>query len=344
MIRSLILCLLLSITLCAKQKYDVLSLSSAIVDHCFLVSDEELLSITKDKGGWAPIDYPVLQAVLEKNYTRKKMATGGSGVNVMKGLAHFGHTCAVIGKIGSDDIGSYFSNVMQQMGIFSFLEQGPLPTGQALCFITPDGERTFRTYLGASHSLGDININNNLLRDIKVFHIEGYQLVDRGLFSKALRIANEHGVTVSVDLANAQIVKDNKDYILSILPSIDILFCNEVEAKELTGLPAELAVSALAKSCKIAIVTMSEKGCWTQSGSERFHTIACPADAVDTTAAGDLFAAGFLHGYLSKYPLRKCSYFGSLTASNVVKVIGTDIPEHLWTMILQEDQASKLIK
>ena len=183
MMRLLFLFSVAFATLFSKQNYDVLTLSSAIVDHCFLVSDEELASFTKDKGGWAPIEYETLQQVLAKNYTCKKMATGGSGVNVMKGLAKFGHSCAVIGKIGSDPIGDYFNTVMEQMGICSFLEKGPLPTGQALCFITSDGERTFRTYLGASHSLGDININKNLLRGIKVFHIEGYQLVDRELFS-----------------------------------------------------------------------------------------------------------------------------------------------------------------
>ena len=151
-------------------------------------------------------------------------------------------------------------------------------------------------------------------------------------------------MSISIDLANAQIVADNKEYILSILPKIDMLFCNEVEAKELTGLSPSLAVNVLAQSCKTAVVTMSEKGCWTQSGSKRFYTPALPADAVDTTAAGDLFAAGFIHGYLSKYPLEKCAYFGALTASNVVKVIGTDIPDHLWSIILQEDKSIQLQK
>lgn len=318
----------------SRKTPEVLSLSAAIVDHFFLISEEQLRTITIEKGTWAPIDHATLTEILERNPNISRMVTGGSGVNVIKGLAHFNHRCAVVGKIGSDDKGEFFLRNMRRAGVESFLQQGKLPTGQAICFITPDAERTFRSYLGASHSLTDMELKNEHFEGVSLFHVEGYQLVDPDLVTRSLKKAKEMGVTISLDLANVEIVRRHKEFIFQILPEyVDIVFCNETEAKELTGLPPKEACSNLASLCEVAVVTMSERGCWTQSGKSLFYSPAFAVNALDSTGAGDLFASGFLHGYLTNEPLQKCAWLGCLTASYVVKMLGAEIPDQIWDEI-----------
>jgi len=318
----------------SRKTPEVLGLSAAIVDHFFLISEEQLRTITIEKGTWAPIDHATLTEILARNPNISRMVTGGSGVNVIKGLAHFNHRCAVVGKIGSDDKGEFFLRNIRRAGVESFLQQGKLPTGQAICFITPDAERTFRSYLGASHSLTDIELKNEYFEGVSLFHVEGYQLVDPDLVTRSLKKAKEMGVTISLDLANVEIVRRHKEFIFQILPEyVDIVFCNETEAKELTGLPPKEACSNLASLCEVAVVTMSERGCWTQSGKSLFYSPAFAVNALDSTGAGDLFASGFLHGYLTNEPLQKCAWLGCLTASYVVKMLGAEIPDQIWDEI-----------
>jgi len=320
----------------APKEYSVLSLSAAIIDHFFLISDEQLREVTNEKGSWAPIDYPTLCSILDHNQGASKMLPGGSGANVMKGLAQLGERCAIVGKVGSDDKGEYYIKSMNAIGVGTYVERGSLPTGQAICLITPDGERTFRTYLGASHSLTDLTFDPGIFQQAELFHIEGYQLVDQDLVIRALKMAKGFNVKVSMDLANVEVVRRHKAFILNILDKyIDILFCNESEAKELTGLTANEACTYLSKFCEIAVVTMSERGSWAQRGAEKCYMKAFSVNTIDTTGAGDLYASGFLHGYLRGVPLKKCNWLGSLVASYVVRRVGAEIPTPIWVEIHQ---------
>jgi len=320
----------------APKEYKILSLSAAIIDHFFRVDEEELLKVTSEKGGWAPIDFPTLTAMLNQTKGASRTVPGGSGANVMKGLAQLGEKCAIVGKVGSDDKGEYYIKRMNELGVGTYLERGTLPTGQAICLVTPDGERTFRTYLGASHSLSDLTLDPQIFHGTELFHIEGYQLVDQDLVIRALKMAKKAQVLVTMDMANVAIVRRHKSFILKILDKyIDIIFCNEYEAKVLTGLPASEACSELSKSCTVAVVTMGERGAWAQSGDEKCHTPAFKATAIDTTGAGDLFESGFLHGYINGASLKKCNFMGALVASYVVKRLGAEIPDPLWEEIRQ---------
>ncbi len=321
----------------ALKEYKVLSLSSAIIDHYFFITDEQLKSMTNEKGGWAPIDYATLTFILDKNQGISKMVPGGSGANVIKGMARLGEKCAIIGKIGADEKGEYYSKKLREGDIVPLFEKGTLPTGQAICLITPDGERTFRTYLGASHSLTDLTFDKELFNDkMKLFHIEGYQLIDRDLVIRTLKIAKEGGVAVSMDLANIEIVRRNKEFIHNILDRyVDILFCNESEAKVLTGTNASESCDKLAAFCDIAIVTMGERGSWVRRGNEKVYMEALSVNTIDSTGAGDLYASGFLHGYLRGYPLKKSAWLGALLSSHVVKRVGTEIPDTVWEEIRQ---------
>ncbi|QVL56935.1 MAG: adenosine kinase [Simkaniaceae bacterium] len=319
------------------EQYEVLSLSAAIIDHYYFITDEELKSMTNEKGSWAPIDRETLSSILDKNESVSKMVTGGSGANVIKGLAQLGERCALIGKVGNDEKGEYYSRKLRDWGISPIFEKGSLPTGQAICLITPDGERTFRTYLGASHSLTDLKFDKELLHDkVRLFHIEGYQLVDRDLVIRTLKIAKESGVLISLDLANVEIVRRNKEFIQDILKKyIDIVFCNAREGKALTGLGASEACDKLADLCDVAVVTMSERGSWVRKGDMKIYMEALEVNAIDSTGAGDLYASGFLHGYLNGYSLKRCAWLGSLVSSHVVKRIGAEIPNTVWEEIRQ---------
>lgn len=330
--------------LVSAKEYGVLGLSAAIIDHYFFITDEQLQSMTSEKGGWAPIDYPTLSSILEKNKGTAKMLPGGSGANVIKGMSRLGQKCAVIGKVGSDDKGDYYAQKMKDLGIVPLLEKGDLPTGQAICLITPDGERTFRTYLGASHSLSDLSFDHKIFEKARLFHIEGYQLVDPDLVIRMLKHAKEAGVIISMDLANVEIVRRNKEFIHNILDKyVNILFCNEREAKELTDLLASEACDKLATFCDVAVVTMSERGSWARSGDEKVYMEALSVNTIDTTGAGDLYTSGFLHGYLQGESLRKCAWMGALISAQIVRRIGAEIPQAIWeeirSTILEEGKA-----
>jgi len=321
-------------TLPPTKEYNVLSLSSAIIDHYFFISDDQLKFMANEKGTWTPIDHETLSRILQKNTGAAKTIPGGSGANVLKGFCHLGGKCAVIGKVGSDDKGEFYVKRLKEQGITPLMQQGALPTGQAVCLITPDGERTFRSYLGASHSLSDLKFDPEVFKKADLYHIEGYQLVDPDLVIKTLKIAKKAGTLISMDLANIEIVRRNKEFIHNILEKyVDIIFCNEKESEALTGLSASEACDKLSAFCKVAVVTMSERGSWVRSGNEKVFMEAFAANAIDSTGAGDLYAGGFLYGYLNEMPLNECAWLGSLLASYVVRRIGAEIPEPIWEEI-----------
>lgn len=337
------LCLTLSFQLNAKdfrssghaRDYEVLTLSAAIIDHYFSISESDLKMMSNEKGGWAPIDYTTLRAIMDQGIEVSKMVTGGSGANVIKGLAQLGIPCAIVGKIGNDEKGKYYIKKLKNLGITPLFEKGSLPTGQAICLITPDGERTFRTYLGASHSLSNLDLEDEIWpKNLKLFHIEGYQLVDRDLVIRALKLAKAKNVKISLDLANVEIVRRNKEFIQDILEKyVDIVFCNEREARILTNASANESCDQLAKLCEVAVVTMGERGSWARCGEKKEFMEALSVSVIDTTGAGNLYAAGFLYGYLNGAPLKKCAWLGALTSSYVVKRIGAEIPDSVWEEI-----------
>ncbi|MBF5059537.1 adenosine kinase [Candidatus Neptunochlamydia vexilliferae] len=331
----------------APKEYGVLGLTGAIIDHYFFITNEELKAMAEEKGSWAPIDYPTLCSLLNKNKGAAQMAPGGSGSNVIKGLAQLGQKCAIVGKVGNDDKGKYYSKKMKELGVVPLLEEGALPTGQAVCLITPDRERTFRTYLGASHSLTDLKFDPSIFEKVDLFHLEGYQLVDPDLVIRTLKLAKEANVLISVDLASLEVVRRNKTFIRNILEKyIDIVFCNEVEAEELTGLKPKEASRFLSELCAVSVVTMSDRGSWVSGKEKQFRMGVFPVQVIDTTGAGDLYASGFLHGYLTGKPLEKCAQMGTICASYVIKRVGAEIPDQVWTEIkglFEENPTSQVV-
>ena len=330
-----LLCPLLPFTTLSAQ--EILTISDSIVDHILFVDEDFLSTLPGKRGGCSLVDAESFEAILKHCGTTPQQMAGGSGVNVIKGLAHLGHRCALIVQVGDDSAGQFFVNRLSDRGIRLIMQTISSPTGKSACLVTPNGERTMRTFLGASESNCNLSLKSDNFKDVNLFHLEGYQLKHNAMVENAIRLAKQNGALVSIDLASFEVAKAEKPFIEKLLKeeAIDLLFANQDEAFALTGLHAQEACAHLASSCKVAIVTMGEKGCYVQQGENQFHYPAFSVPTVDTTGAGDLFTSGFVHGFLQEWEIQDCAWMGATLASEVVQVIGAEIPDNRWNSLLK---------
>jgi sugar/nucleoside kinase (ribokinase family) len=312
----------------------VLGIGSPIIDLVLFVDDPFLIEISAHKGGMEIIDYHTLHRILEKSGQSPVPISGGSCSNTLKGLAHLGQTCSMIGRIGKDSLGQHFEQTMHSLQIRTHFSSSKTPTGQAACLITPDGERTFRTYVGAGAELRGKDLDPNLFKGVQLVHIEGYTLLCEDLTEKAMSLAKEADAKVSFDLASFELAESHREPIIDLLTKyVDVVFANELETLTLTGLFAERGCAVLKDICETVVVLQGDKGCWIGRGPVQIHCPAFPVNPIDTTGAGDTFASGFLHGYLQRAPLEECARFGAVAAREVVQVLGTEIPKEIWDRI-----------
>lgn len=314
---------------------EVLTISDSIVDHVLFVDEEFISTVPGKKGGSELVDDTFFQKIISESKAKPMLYPGASAVNMIKGLKALGHDCALITTIGEDEAGKFFLSSLVDQGIDLSLQTSPTPTGKSACLVTPDGERTMRTYLGASMENHKLHLKEEVFEGIAHFHLEGYQLKHRDLVSHSLALAKKNNATVSLDLSSFEVVRAHKDFIWELLDrkAIDLIFANQQEAEMLAGMPAQEASSLLASYCKISVITLGEKGCLCQQGEMRCH---CPANKVkvfDTIGAGDLFVSGFLHGFLTGESMSACAKLGTLLASHVVQVLGAEIPPDHWKEI-----------
>lgn len=257
-------------------------------------------------------------------------ASGGSAANTLAAFCSFGGKGVYIGKIGNDPIGEFFRHDMKAIGADHFTpptETGTA-TGRSMILITPDGARTMNTFLGAAVELGPDDIDSAIVSDSLVTYLEGY-LFDKPAameaFYKAAKIAHEAGRKVSLSLSDPFCVGRHRDAFRDLVENhIDILFANEDEAKSLYEVDRLEDVYPLIKDkCEIVAITRSEKGSVILHGQDIITVAAEPVAAVvDTTGAGDMYAAGFLYGYSEGMDLKECGRLGSLAAGEVISHIG----------------------
>nr|CAG4715686.1 unnamed protein product [Naegleria fowleri] len=275
-------------------------------------------------------------------YPRGYICSGGSCCNTIKGLAGLGESCALVGKIGNDPLGVLYRNHLTKRQVFPLMSMSPLTrTGEVICLITPDGQRTMRAFLGSSLEMTADDLVPSDFNGIKLLHVEGYAIYNQPLTIRAIQLAKSVGAMVSFDLGSFELARSFKPLILEYLSNyVDIVFCNSEEARELLGHDdPEAAVEYLASFCRVAIVMMGREGCWVKEGAspgktgkgEKYRHHLSPEEVVehplDTTGAGDLFAAGFLYGYLQGYSIEQCARLGSLNAREVVMVMGAEVPQ-----------------
>lgn len=308
---------------------EILSLGDALMDHVVFVEENFVESIPGKKGGSSLVNLEEFKKLLCRRPIKR---AGGSSGNSLKVLADLGHDCALIGKIGTDKEGDHFIKEIKKRGVISHLTRINAPTGRTACLITPDGQRTMRTFLGILSSTKEFTLEQAAFKGIKHFHFAAYQLRNIPLVKQAIAYAKEAKATISIDLASFEIVEDFKKELLEMLKSdIDIVFANEDEARTLLGLDPEKASLKLATLCDVAVVTTGAKGGHVATNKGKsFHFPAhcnCP---IDGTGAGDHFLAGFLHGVLENKPIEICTQYGAAISGRIVRVVGADMPKKAW--------------
>jgi sugar/nucleoside kinase (ribokinase family) len=315
----------------------VLALGNALVDILIKIEDETMLkSLHLPKGCMTLVSEEQVNAILERvKNLDKQESCGGSAANTISGLARLGIATGYIGKIGHDAYGALFAEEMKKHGVATRMFYGHAQTGRALTFITPDLERTFATFLGSAIELAALNLQLELFSGYDIFHIEGYMVQNHLLFETAVRLAKEAGLEVSLDLASHNVVRENIGFLQGMVAKyVDIVFANEEEAMAFSGKnsPHEALVT-ISPQCRITVVKLGKNGSLIRQKDEH-HQIGCiPARAVDTTGAGDLYAAGFLYGLIQGYPLNVCGNIGSLLSGKVVEVVGAKLDEEKWQEI-----------
>ena len=322
----------------------ILGMGNALVDVLAVVDSDALLhELCLPKGSMQLIDTGKRTLIFEKIADlNPKIATGGSASNTALALAKMGITCGFIGKVGSDQYGEFYMREMQNSGVISHIIAQDAPSGTAMTLITPDGERTFGTYLGIAAELTDKELDPDIFRMYNYFYIEGYLVQNYDLIEGAMRLAKGLGVNVAIDLASFNVVEANREFLQRLINEyVDIVFANEEEAKALTGKPAEEALLEIGSQTEIAVVKIGAQGSWIMRGNEKIHVPAFPTNMIDATAAGDFYAAGFLYGLAHGANLEKCGEIGSLLASNVIEVVGTKLSEETWEKIRKQAEEIK---
>ena len=314
----------------------ILGIGNALVDVLTKVDNEQILSeLHLPKGSMQLLSTEAYAEVTRRMLALPtKLTTGGSACNTLLALSHLDAPTGMIGKIGDDENGRFFASYFAQRGISTRLLHDSRPTGVASTFITPDGQRTFGTYLGAAAQLTAYELQQAWFEGYDYFYIEGYLVQNHDLVLRAIELAHAAGCEVCLDLASYNIVEADLDFFRALMPSIDIVFANEQEAQALTGLEARAALDALAATCHIAVVKIGKHGVWACHGTEVAHCQARDVPVVvDTTAAGDYFAAGFMHALAAGEPLATCIARGSLLAGHIIEVVGTELPDATWQQL-----------
>ena len=312
-----------------EVKYDVLGIGNAIVDVLAQVDDAFLEAEGLAKGGMALIDAD-RAAALSGMIDAQRELSGGSVANTMVGLADLGGRAAFIGKVGTDRLGETFRKELTNTGV-AFLtpdaQSGP-PTAQCVVLVTADAQRTMNTFLGACVHVGPDDVDVETVSSAQVIYLEGY-LWDlppaKEAFLKAARLAHEAGVQVALSLSDAFCVLRHRESFLQFVKEhVDLLFANEEEILALYQLEdIDAALAAAAGDARIVAVTRGAAGAVVLCDNERIAIEAVPPRGlVDTTGAGDLFAAGFLYGTTQKMSLDLCGQLGAAAASEIIAQYG----------------------
>lgn len=317
----------------------ILGIGNALVDILVqLPNDEPLRKLSLPKGSMQLIDQTTMKRISDAtSLLEKYVATGGSASNTSVGLAKLGCNVGFIGKVGPDEIGEFYASDLNDNKVTPHLLKSDLPSGRCNVLISNDSERTMATYLGAAVTLNADDLNINIFRQYDILHIEGYLVQNYNLITRAGQLAKEAGLIVSLDLASYNIVNENIDYLKDFVSKyVDIIFANEEEATAYTKLPAEQAVHAIAQEANLAIVKVGSKGSYVKQGENLYHIPAEKVKAIDTTGAGDAYAAGFLYGYANNMPIDQCAKIGTLCAAQVIEEIGAKISPERWQKIYNE--------
>ncbi len=325
----------------ASARFDVVGIGNALVDVIAPTTDAFLVRHGLVKGSMTLIEteravdlYAALGSAVEMS--------GGSAANTVCGVASFGGRAAYIGKVDDDDLGEVFAHDMRAVGV-TFRGGGVdhgTPTGRCVIVVTPDAQRTMNTFLGVSSLLGVEDLDEEVIADAGVLYMEGY-LYDRpaakGAFHRAAEVAQANGRIVSLTLSDSFCVDRHRDDFRALVSDrVDLLFGNRDELLALYETDSfDAAIAAVRSDCEMTAITTGPQGCVVVTADEVISVPAVAVDSViDTTGAGDLFAAGFLYGLTSGRDLRSCGTLGSIAAAEVIAHVGPRPLVELRTLVV----------
>ena len=309
--------------------YDVVAVGNAIVDVMAKVGDGFLSERNLPKGSMTLLDAKSAGAIYADIMPEREIS-GGSAANTVAGLASLGGAPAFIGKVHDDELGQEFSRSIGGAGVDFFttpLNQGPV-TGRSIVLVTPDAERSMFTYLGAAKSLSEDDIDEEIIKSTKIVYLEGYLWDEedaKKAMKKACELAHKHNRKVAFSLSDKSCVERHRQEFLELIKtSVDILFGNEEEIKSLYQEDDLLKTLDLIKGeVETAAITRSEKGSVIVNGrTKTFVEAESVENVVDTTGAGDLYAAGFLYGYTQERSLGTCALIGGIAAAEIISHYG----------------------
>ena len=326
----------------AEKKYDVLSICNVLIDIIYRADDVELAQFKLHKGHMALVESDKQMAILQHFAGRETtIELGGSSLNTIRALAMLKKKTVFAGMLANDRHGHVVKKRMDALHIKSALQYTDKDaTGTCVVLVTEDGERTMNTHLGASRLFSRDIIPVEDLRASRVFHFSGYQWDTEDqmdTIEEAIRIAKASGCKVSFDLADPFVVSKHKREFLEVIKKhVDIVFANEEEAKLLYGPTAQDTAKFLAKNGAIAVIKLGPHGALIQTQEELVEVPPVRTLLIDTTGAGDMFAAGFLYGYLSNFSLAEAGNIGAFLASDVISRYGAHLSDSAIQSVLEK--------
>lgn len=316
----------------------IIGIGNALTDMLVSLSGDEVLSQYQlDKGSMSLVDNQfqtdILKAVAGLPHS---LSLGGSAGNTIRTMARLGTEVGFIGKVGEDSTGDFYIHALRNVGVEPFILRSEHSSGKCLSLISADGERTLVTHLGAAADLQAEDIDAAVFDGYDALYIEGYLVQDHDLIRTTMARAKQHGLKVAIDLASFNVVRENREFLHDLVERyVDIIFANEEEAYEFSGCrDAMEALLYIGKMCELTVVKTGIRGALIKRGDEIVEVgIMAAAKRVDTTGAGDFYAAGFLTALCEGLSLRQCGTIGAITAGKVIEVVGTTLSEETWNEI-----------
>jgi len=314
----------------------IVGFGSALVDILVHEDDEFLEKTGAIKGGMTLVDQDFIEQTLSLTSKKPIVVPGGSACNTVVGIGKLGGIARFVGKLGQDELGAMFKTKLAKNNVEPLLFTSPLPTGRVLSIITPDAQRSMFTFLGAASETQPAEIKDKCFDNAAIVHVEGYLLFNKDLILTALKAAKKAGSLISLDLASFTVVEESKEFLeKNVMDYVDILIANEDEAHVFTGYSNDRkAIEALSEKADIAVLKVGKRGSFIARAGRIIKVKPMGSgSAIDTTGAGDLWAAGFLFGLVNGFPLEKCGKLGSACGYEVCQVIGANIPANVWQRI-----------
>ena len=311
-----------------NSKVKICFIGNAIVDILSEISNETLKKLKIPKGSMQLIDEEASDKIL-KYIKNPSIISGGSAANTAVGFKSLGGKCSFIGQIGKDNFGNLFSKDLNNSGVF-FQDKDILlseKTSKSIVLVTPDAERSMKTFLGASNKFNINSFDEQFIINSSMIYIEGY-LFDQPKAKEAIyyccNLARSYNKKIALSLSDLFCVDRHRiDFLNLIDKYVDIIFANEDEIKSLYQSELKASINAIKKNVNVGAITLGSKGSVVFENKLEYHVDPISViELVDTTGAGDLFASGFLFGLTNKYSIQKCGYLGNKAASEIIKYIG----------------------